>query len=258
MDTRSERRAVAEDTLSLLEDDAETWDAFRATTVWDPRMVGHVPAVAGKESVFEVWPGLTTIEACRQLAVDHPGNVCALNYASAKNPGGGVLNGATAQEESNCQVSGLYHCLNGGAAETMYERNRANPRRGLYHDLAIYSPKVPVIKSPDGQFVDRYHVNFVTCPAVNLGVAVDRGVPRAEAVAAMGHRIDLALGVMARHDQKVLVLGAFGCGVFKNNPKDVAVAFKNLLATKYEGCFDHVVFAIPSQDVAATFIATLE
>jgi len=249
---------MAEDTVAQLEDDDETWAAFRATTLWTPQTVHPPVPRPGVEMVCEVWPGLTTIEACRQLTMDYPDGVCALNFASAKNPGGGFLGGAGAQEEMICDVSGMYHCLNGGAAAEMYERNRANPRRGMYNHVAVHSPLVPVIKSEDGAGVERYHINVVSCPAVNAGDARRKRVREPEIEAAMLARIDLALNTMAHHGERVVVLGAFGCGVFGNKNEDVARMFQHLLSTKYEGVFDHVVFAIPSRRVAETFVYALK
>lgn len=249
---------MVEDTLAQLEDDAETWTAFEKTTVWTPRALRAPAPQPGGETVCEVWPGLTTIEACRQLSMDHPGKVCALNFASARNPGGGCLKGSGAQEERICDVSGLYHCLNGGAAAEMYRRNEADRRRGLYNHLAVHSPLVPVIKSEDGATVDRYRVNFVSCPAVNAGHARSKGVGERQIADNMMARIDLALNVMSHHDHRIVVLGAYGCGVFENKEEDVARMFQALLSTKYEGVFDHVVFAIPSHRVANTFVYALK
>lgn len=258
MSTRTERRRMAEDTIAQLEDDAETWTAFKKTTVWTPRTLRPPITQPESETVIDVWPGLTTIEACRRLSMDHHGKVCALNFASARNPGGGCLGGSGAQEERICDVSGLYHCLNGGSAAEMYRQNNANRRRGLYNDLAVYSPLVPVIKSEDGAAVNRYHVNFVSCPSVNAGNARSKGVSERDIARTMMGRIDLALNVMTHHGHRVVVLGAYGCGVFENKEEDIARMFQTHLSTKYEGVFDRVVFAIPSHRVADTFVYALK
>ena len=87
----------------------------------------------------------TTLAAARALVADGFKPV-ALNFASARNPGGGFLNGARAQEESLCRASALYACINGNA---MYRHHAPLPG-GFYTNYAIYSPAVPVFKDDDG------------------------------------------------------------------------------------------------------------
>src|SRR5262249_40878549 len=91
----------------------------------------------------------TTLEAARRLASEGF-NPIALNFASARHPGGGFLGGARAQEESLCRASGLYPCINGNE---MY-RHHANVPGGFYTNYAIYSPSVPVFKDEAGELLD--------------------------------------------------------------------------------------------------------
>ena len=48
--------------------------------------------------------------------------------------------------------------------------------------------------------------------------------------------------VAAAHGHRTLVLGAWGCGVFRNDPHTVASAFAGAL--REVGQFDRVIFAI--------------
>jgi len=82
----------------------------------------------------------TTFQALARLTASGEGHLACLNFASAKNPGGGFLNGSLAQEEALACASGLYPCLLN--APEYYRRNRAN-NSALYLDLAIFSPLVP-------------------------------------------------------------------------------------------------------------------
>jgi uncharacterized protein (TIGR02452 family) len=72
--------------------------------------------------------------------------VGVLNFASAKNPGGGFLNGAQAQEESLARSSGLYPSLL--ACQDYYDYHRQQ-KTSLYSDYMIYSPRCPVFRSDD-------------------------------------------------------------------------------------------------------------
>lgn len=184
----------------------------------------------------------TTLAAARNLVADGFKPV-ALNFASARNPGGGFLNGARAQEESLCRASALYACINGNA---MYRHHAPMPG-GFYTNYAIYSPVVPVFKDDDGHRLDEpYLCAFVTSPAVNAGVYAKehkpgrRDVVRDEMVA----RIEKVLTVMAGHGHDAAVLGAWGCGVFRNDPEMIAELFANALRTRFAGVFAKVVFAV--------------
>lgn len=58
------------------------------------------------------------------------------------------------------------------------------------------------------------------------------------------NRILLILNAAYKNNVDTLILGAFGCGVFGNDPAMVSNIFEILLY-KFDGCFDKVVFAIP-------------
>jgi uncharacterized protein (TIGR02452 family) len=120
----------------------------------------------------------TTLAAAAQLAADF-GRVGVLNFASARNPGGGFLGGSQAQEESLARSSGLYPCLTQFAE--MYAYNSLPASTALYSDHLIYSPGVPVLRSDDGQWLPRpLLLDIITAPAVNAG-ALARNAPPATA-----------------------------------------------------------------------------
>ena len=180
----------------------------------------------------------TTLEAARKLVAEGLRPV-ALNFASARHPGGGFLGGARAQEESLCRASGLYPCINGNA---MY-RDHAHTSGGFYTNYAIYSPDVPVIKDDEGNLLDTpYLCSFVTSPAVNVGAL--RSDHKESVRDEMRERINKVLAIMAGHGHDAAVLGAWGCGVFKNDPEVIAELFAKALRGKFAGAFAKVVFAI--------------
>ena len=207
--------------------------------------------LSGTPTAFEAVND-TTLEAARKLVTDRF-NPVALNFASARHPGGGFLGGARAQEESLCRASGLYACINGNA---MY-RDHAHLSGGFYTNYAVYSPAVPVFKDDEGELLDApYLCAFVTSPAVNVGAIRDgeRQSVRDE----MRERVEKVLALMAGHGHDAVVLGAWGCGVFKNEPEMIAELFAKALRGKFAGCFAKVVFAVLDSSDEKRFIGPFE
>lgn len=199
------------------------------------------PPGGGAAPRIEVWAD-STAGAARRLAGDGP--VAALNFASAKNPGGGFLGGAKAQEEDLARCSALYHCVR--TQRDYYEVNRREPSM-LYTDHIIYAPAVPFFRDERLELLPApFLVAIVTAPAPNAGEHLRREPGgRADISAALDRRAELVLRVLAHQQQRTLVLGAWGCGVFRNDPAEVATVFSRWLhAPAYLGAFDRVVFAI--------------
>lgn len=181
----------------------------------------------------------TTSAAAARLAT-HPA-LAVLNFASARNPGGGYLGGATAQEEDVCRSSALYTTLL--AAPDFYAAHKT--ANGTYSHRVIWSPDVPVYRDPSGNLLESFHtVNFVTAAAPNVASMQQHGVPLGGLRGILKERAARILAVCASHGAKVLVLGAWGCGVFRNDPAMVAGVFKELLEGVFKGVFEEVVFAI--------------
>ena len=191
--------------------------------------------------------GSATISAVLDLIKDNHENIFYLNFASARNPGGGVLTGAQAQEESIARVTGVYNCLMKNF--DYYDTNR-NQKSCFYTDYMIYSPAVPLLKNDKGELLDQLHTTAIlTAPAVNTGVVKRQEPDRiGEIEIVMRRRIDKVLAIALLHRHETLVLGAWGCGVFQNNPDDVARYFREALTTTFKGKFKHVVFAIYSRN----------
>lgn len=187
----------------------------------------------------------TSAEAARRLvdreAIAH---VAALNFASAKNPGGGFLRGTKAQEEDLARCSALYACqlIKWG----YYEENRASGTR-LYTDHLIYSPDVPFFRDENLELIATpFLVSIITSPAPNAGEELMRNPGAAPAIQdTLRRRAEHVLRVAAHHGHRTLVLGAWGCGVFRNDPSEVASVFSDHLGSpRFQGAFDRVVFAI--------------
>ncbi|UHA71886.1 TIGR02452 family protein [Paenibacillus sp. 481] len=169
--------------------------------------------------------------------------VGVLNFASAKNPGGGFLNGAMAQEESLAASSGLYGTQLRN--EAYYSANRAC-KSMMYTEYAIYSPDVVFFRDERFQLLEQpVTASVLTLPAVNYGQVLLKGEDSKVAKRVMKERMRLALTIFEDRGDKHLILGAYGCGVFRNNPVEVSTWWKELLEIEgYGKLFDEIVFAV--------------
>ncbi len=193
-----------------------------------------------QETGYRVRNG-STVDAILELAAE--GRAAGvLNFASAKNPGGGFINGAMAQEESLAISSCLYRTQT--VHETYYVANRACGTM-MYTDHAIYAEDVVFFRDGDFHLLQEpVTASVLTLPAVNMGQVVLKGEDTALAGAVMKHRMKLALAVFAGQGCRHLILGAYGCGVFRNDPEQVAAWWKELLGDCFAGVFETVVFAV--------------
>jgi uncharacterized protein (TIGR02452 family) len=121
---------------------------------------------------IEVTDETTQAAARRLVVVESVLDLVLLNFASARNPGGGFLSGAKAQEEDLARCSGLYPCLL--TQPGYYEENRAN-ESALYTDNIIYSPNVPWFRTRSRDVPDTvFLASVITAPVPNAGVALQR------------------------------------------------------------------------------------
>ncbi len=186
----------------------------------------------------------TTFAAGRRMSSQGNGRVCCLNFASAKNPGGGFLNGSQAQEEALARASGLYACLL--EAEEYYRVNR-ECRSFLFTDLLVYSPDVPVFRDDDDQLIESpWYSSIITAPAPNAGMVRKNEPDRVDEIEPTFRRRIESVFETARHfGESQLVLGAWGCGVFRNDPAVCARLFGEVIEyPRFAGCFSHIHFAV--------------
>ena len=188
----------------------------------------------------------TTLSAARRLGTeDERSDLLCLNFASAKNPGGGFLGGSQAQEESLARSSCLYASLLN--KPEYYEANKAcgSP---AYTDHIIYSPGVSVFRDDSGCLLaSPYEISMLTAPAVNAGAVKNEEGEHAELIrSTMQRRIRNVLSVALHLRYEHLILGAWGCGVFRNKPNDVAEMFAEWLLDGglFSNRFRSVTFAV--------------
>ena len=180
----------------------------------------------------------TAYQAVRWL---DSGKVCILNFASYKNPGGKFIDGSSAQEECLCHHSNLYNILK-EFKNDFYKPNSKKLNNALYHSNLIYTPNV-VFEF----FHCVFNCDVITCAAPNKKAAQKyKNIPDKIVWNHMYDRIDHVLYAAYSKNVDTLILGAFGCGVFGNNPHDVAEIFKDLIMNKYYKSFKNIIFGIPT------------
>ena len=184
--------------------------------------------------------------AMAEAALSVGERVGVLNFASARNPGGGFKKGANAQEEALARCTALYSCLTSPAASRYYTANSDKAVCGIYTDAIIYSPNVPLLRHESGTPLGvPLELSIVTCPAPNLGAMGAEHATEARAV--LRWRMEKVLAVFAAAGVDTIVLGAWGCGVFKHDPAHVAADWRKLLETRFAGAFGRVIFAVLGQ-----------
>lgn len=196
-----------------------------------------------------------TVEAARPYA-EQGNRVCILNFASSVAPGGGVTTGEQAQEESICRVSTLYFALSDKeTAGAFYDRHweliRAGKMNRRNTDDIVYTPGVIAVRDDAAdevplQEADWYAMDVITCAAPDIRAVGDETqyTPGLEELhCEFVKRWRCILAAAAKHEADVLILGAFGCGVFANPPELVARAFRDALQG-FDCYFETIEFAI--------------
>lgn len=265
-DRRQRLIEVFQDTQKYYTENEQLAAAVAASR-WATRLYGpdDYPALPEKRTTpvqIEVTKS-TSFTAANQRYFHHgKEHIAVLNFASAVNPGGGVRSGSSAQEESLCRCSTLYPTLNQRFLwEKYYEPNRA-ANDPLHTDACIWSPGIVICKldtsgnpriAPEGWAT----VDVISCAAPNLRertgnlhnpeTAVSVHLTSDEQYALHLKRAKHILHIAASKRVEALILGAFGCGAFANDPWAVARAYKDALE-EYGQYFKYIEFAVYCRD----------
>lgn len=216
--------------------------SVQGARLYTPEALQQLRDAAGPGSpAIEVVVG-TTQQWAQQLGDD----AVLLNFASARNPGGGFLNGAKAQEEDLCRCSGLYPSLL--RHMTYYEVNQRQ-RSLLYTDHAIYTPRVVFFRTRGtGELLrEPFLSSVITAPAPNSGPHL-RAHPddHATVQATFERRWRNVLAIARDQGHPTVLLGAWGCGAFGGDP-EVAASTARRAIEACSGGLQRIVFAIPDR-----------
>ena len=214
----------------------EIYAGIRNTIIFDQK----VPKYTKREDVEQNI--LLVAEDSVSAIFNHAeGKTAVLNFASYKNPGGMFIKGAKAQEECLCYESYLYNVLN-MLENSFYAYNKKNLNKGLYTDRALYTPDVRFFKDEESIMAD-----VLTCAAPNNSLGIRYGAfSKDENEKTLAERIAFVLDISSSCNVDTLILGAWGCGVFKQNPQVVAKLFMEKL--KEHKDIKNIIFAIPDEN----------
>ena len=222
----------------------KTAESCRTNKIYKEGFVSNVPR-RNEHSGVIVECGTTFAAAMKYL---HIGKTVVLNFANPENPGGGVQNGAMAQEECLCRSSNLYPCLAGENVAWEYYDYHRKLNNHFYSDRLIYTNDVTVFKTDDiiPQLIPQeewFKVDVITCAAPYI--ARRKYTNKTALKQLLKSRIKNIFESAIENSVRVIILGAFGCGAFKNPPDVVAGAFNDVINENgYINCFEKIVFAI--------------
>lgn len=256
---RDENVKVYLDTKRIINEDKSVQDSIKESIakqefIPDGKNI-EVNIPTDKRPCFITVTKNKTMDAASGYA-DGKRRIAVLNFASATTPGGGVVKGSSAQEECLCRVSTLYDCLTDADMFAKFYQPHRDELNALHNDDIIYTPDVLVLKNDNYQPYDksdRFKVDVITCAAPNLreynvdmfniDKPLEKPISDEELKAIHIKRARQILSVAASKGVDVLILGAFGCGVFRNSPKVVAEAYKEVIKD-FRKAFDTIEFAV--------------
>ena len=233
-------------------------DARKATKLYEADDYPAITKQADLEGTVAVSKH-KTFEAAMLIHKEHPDwKIAVLNFASATNPGGGVKTGSSAQEESLCRCSTLYPTLNQNWLWQCYYQKNRDAQNNLHTDACIYSPGVVICKNDDS-FPERMDesdwatVDVISCAAPNLrrrpGNVHSPEYGRTVSISDDGlyqlhlKRAKHIMHIAASNGVDAMILGAFGCGAFANDPIIVSRAYRDAIAD-YKQFFHVIEFAV--------------
>lgn len=258
MDIKQQNISIFKDTLNQISKSAILRKSVE-NSIENQRFYGEHDIV-GSETTYDNDATVTiTARSSFDAARAYGGKVCVLNFASATNPGGGVERGSSAQEECLCRCSTLFECLCDQKMMNAFYKPHRDHLGPLHNDDIIYTPDVFVIKSDS--YTNLYQpkkLDVITCAAPNLRERPSNAYNTEKSTAVKvsdtelynihRKRIHRIMTVANAHGAETLILGAFGCGAFRNNPEVVAKAMFDEVNAYGKTHFVNIEFAIFSRN----------
>lgn len=261
MSTREERIEVFEDTMAWINADpdlsASVNTAKKNTQVFYEDDYPAFDSTKTRDMIVAV-SGDRSFQAAMRLKKEYPdAKVAVMNFANAFHAGGGVTKGASAQEESLCRTSTLYPLLYRNYLRYSFYKHHSDLNTSKASDSLVYTEGVVICKTDEDlpkrmPKEDWVTVDVITIAAPDLREKSNKYAPLVNGVTYMndaelfGYHVKRAIHLLtcaAAKGADMLVLGAFGCGAFQNNPNVVARAYRTAL-NEFPKVFRRVEFAV--------------
>ena len=261
MSTHAERIKVFQDTLDWIDKDKDLSESIPVakynTKVYYEDEYPEFDASNTKENIITV-TGHRSYEAAMKLhSEDTDAKIAVMNFANAIHPGGGVVKGASAQEECLCRTSTLYPLLYRKTLKRLFYDYHRKRNSSKASDTLIYTEGVIICKTDTDHPKRMPKEDWVTVDVITVAAPDLRKKSNAYAeilgngtymnnAELFGYHIKRAIHVLtcaAARGADTLVLGAFGCGAFENDPEVVARAYKTAIE-EFPKVFKKIEFAI--------------
>lgn len=261
MSDRNQRIEVFQDTQNWIKSDKDLADSILLAKKKTEVFYEDDYPEFSVDKTFETEVTVTgdrSFQAAMRLSADYPGSkIAVMNFANAFHAGGGVVNGASAQEECLCRTSTLYPLIYRRTLNNTfykYHRDKNTPKAS---DSLIYTEGVVICKTDEDlpqrmEKKDWVTVDVITIAApdlrkrANIHFNLVNGGANMKDTELFGYHVKRAihmLTVAASKGADILVLGAFGCGAFQNNPEVVARAYK-VAIQEFPKVFRKIEFAV--------------
>lgn len=261
MSTHKQRIEVFQDTMEWVKSDNDLAEAIekakkRTKVFWEDEYPKYDTKPKYKTTLSV--SRNKSFQAAMKLQNENPGSkIAVMNFANAFHAGGGVKNGSSAQEEGLCRASTLYPLIYRKSLQDTFYKHHHTLNTAKASDSLIYIEGVVICKTDDDipkrmAKEDWVEVDVITVAAPDLRtksnihadlIGKGNGMSDAEL---FGYHVKRAIHILtcaAAKGADTLVLGAFGCGAFQNNPEVVARAYKAAL-NEFDGIFDRIEFAV--------------
>ncbi len=189
----------------------------------------------------------TTFQMAKEL-VEQGLKPLVLDMANKSSPGGSVLKGSPAQEETLCRQSNLYLALKQAQENGYYPI----PEHG-----GILIKNITFFRDENGDFLSSFfQCDLFTSAAYDCNLShtpdeknnlsgYDRPAAEMEYANGTKAKIRIMLQTAQENGNGALVLSAFGCGAFKNDPVQMSIWYKEVLdEPAFRNAFQVVAFAI--------------